>query len=1016
MDRSIRVAAAVFVLAWAVPGHALFDPGNVGLPDARPGIFDPGEPPVVPPPPPPPPPLHIPSVGVDWIQLSVRPPAGRTSQLWKQPPGGAYAPFGALAAGVETTIRDEGLRVGQRYCYRVEITGGGLPDETHTRCETTDWRVGFEALSLTKAEGAEVLRLFDWRDTHALAEGAPDAPALYYMNLLLEGGDPLAEQAFRYLGMHVQTTPLFPAELEGWNGAQAVAEACSVSPLVAARALGPVRPELIATSCAPVGRWVFAAVPGAVYNELRARMLEQIGRGEAPSVRALVFRRIPVAEAHAPGVSRHVLHYVYLGQQGFEFNAIPRCREIDGLRVCEVRQELLGWLARKAIKWVAELADSAIEGVRSAIGRVTRLVKGEVRLELELRLLNTDPAFGHDQVMRSGWSGRELKLAGVKVEVRQGLGAFYDHTDSEGRVTLTVAKNIATKVCIQVENSTAEITEYLLEATVCVKSLGELDGDRSEVVEVRHDYLNTLAAMTDAREYLHQVAGVTMPKITVLVGDQADGFAAAGRSFAPCMGRVPGVLGLGADLLGVLGSLVNPAFLLATAATEFFYSVDIVLRSENDGSRGVPVHEYAHTVMCEMMLRQGFDAFQIAWTDVIISTSSQSVDSEASYLNEAFADFLTAQVLGGANYFAPVGSSPSEDVNYCAAGALCLEENALQGSDFRGQVRRIATLLHDAFDGHGGADATPNDASHWNTGTPFAHQGGDDSDRGDETVALAGGDLEALFEHWDARGTLLREDNFLGGLADLAESRGYAEADVCALFALHDGAASCPSFVAARPWIDWSAGGGVQAEVLAAFTAAPAPALPGAEAGGAGRDLPALLLAIASGASDPAPGEDPGEPPSQPPGSEEPAADEGEGCADCSRVVVLEGVQKLALERAGRSEREATFAFRLGAGAFESLDPIGQLYAGAWNARDARGRKLRLHLPPEASGDLERLLAASAEDLGPGVEGFRLAGPARIELRLAAGGAVVGKVVVRFEAEVDGTLRRGSYVAKLRSA
>jgi hypothetical protein len=94
-------------------------------------------------------------------------------------------------------------------------------------------------------------------------------------------------------------------------------------------------------------------------------------------------------------VSRHVLNYVFLGEQGFEFNAIQRCSQLsDGTRVCQVEQEILGWIVRKIVHWVVELGDAVVEKVRSAIGRITRLVKGEVRLDLNFRLLNTDPGFG----------------------------------------------------------------------------------------------------------------------------------------------------------------------------------------------------------------------------------------------------------------------------------------------------------------------------------------------------------------------------------------------------------------------------------------------------------------------------------------------------------------------------------------------------------------------------------------------------------------------------------------------
>src|SRR4029453_13338253 len=207
-------------------------PGNVGLPTGTIGI-DPGDPP---PPPPPLPPVGIVRVELTAIELSVRPPAGRVSQLFKQAQGGAFAPFGSLTAGVETTIRDANLGVGKSYCYRIDIqAGAGQADESHTRCATTDWRVGFEALQISASESSEVLRLFHWRDTQPLAEGTPDAPALYYMNLLVQPDDveaspsvvaampdPIAGavEAYRWMGLHVQTSPLFPNGLEGWKGAQ----------------------------------------------------------------------------------------------------------------------------------------------------------------------------------------------------------------------------------------------------------------------------------------------------------------------------------------------------------------------------------------------------------------------------------------------------------------------------------------------------------------------------------------------------------------------------------------------------------------------------------------------------------------------------------------------------------------------------------------------------------------------------------------------------------------------------
>jgi hypothetical protein len=844
------------------------------------------------------------------------------------------------------------------------------------------------------------------------------------MNLLIEPGDPYAEQGFRNLGLHVQARPIFHEELEGWSDAGAMAHDCTPGPVVTERA--PVQamafaPHPLLGSCELAGRWYFAAVPGAAFNELRVRMLEQIARGETPGVRALVFRRVPVAAGLAPGVSRHVLNYTYLGQQGFEYNGVARCRVVDGLRLCQTQQEIIGWIARKVVKWAVELVDLAVEGVQRAIGRIQRLIKGEVTLEIQLRVLNTDPAFGTSEVMRSGWSGEEVKLDGVKVEVRQGLAGFFGHTNADGYVKLTVAKNADTKICIQLENDVAEITEFLIETTLCVKSIGKLAEARFEMVDVKHEYANALAAMTDAHRYLQVVAGQTMQKISVLVGGNAMAVGIFGRSFAPCAGRVPSTVGLITDAIGLLGSILTPGAIIVTASVEFLLSVDVVLLPSDDQSRGVAVHEYGHAVMCELLQKQGPEAFQIAWTQVILQSATQGAGDSASYLNEAFADFLTAQVLGGTNYFTTPGSVRSESVEYCPAGGSCLERN-YDASDtsglsrdadeaaFQAQVRRVATLLQDAFDGQSGTGA-PNDASHWQTsGTPYAHAGAHDSDQADEGVALGGRDLDDLFAYWDARGTLLDESNFLGGLADLAEARGFAEADVCAMFALHESGRACPGFVARRPWLDWldTATGGL----LEAFGLTPAPTSPvPIPLPNTASRLPSLMLAIANGAA-PA---DPGTAPAPAPA---PAPDAGgdESCPDCSRVVVFEGVQKLQVRGVGKLERDTAFAFRLGAGSFEAIDPLGQLYVGAWQPRNARGSKARLQLGPEAADRLARLLAASGDALGLEDVSVLATGPARIELRLAKDGALTGKITIPFEAQVEGGTKRGSYVAKLRSS
>ena len=132
--------------------------------------------------------------------------------------------------------------------------------------------------------------------------------------------------------------------------------------------------------------------------------------------------------------------------------------------------------------------------------------------------------------------------------------------------------------------------------------------------------------------------------------------------------------------------------------------------------------------------------------------------------------------------------------------------------------------------------------------------------------------------------------------------------------------------------------------------------------------------------------------------------------------MVFEGVQKIQVPGLGKDERETAFPFRLGEGSFEGIDPLGQLYEGAWQPRNARGSKLRLQLAPEAADKLARLLVASGEGLGLEAGSALPTGPAKIELRLAKGGELVGKITVPFEVEVDGRVKRVTYVAKLRGS
>ncbi|MGB5306907.1 MAG: hypothetical protein WBO57_11770, partial [Gammaproteobacteria bacterium] len=703
-------------------------------------------------------------------------------------------------------------QAGTSYCYRLVNSYNGQTDSDESCAAPPYERTGFTETVMTQAESAGVLETFDWRRTDEIMEtytGSHDdagLPMLYYMNILID--EEYKVESLQKLGIHMQAEPVFYQELAGWHSGQSVA----------------VKDSAVA------GRWYFALVPGSVYNGLRQASIDSLDAGESAPLPAVVFRKLPVTAAMTHWTDEHQASHRHLGEQGFEFNGTDvreaECQVIDGVEVCP---QFLGWLARKVWEYVDHGITWVVDGVRQGIGRYYRALEGEVTLSLELQLVNTDPLFGAaaDTRMTSGWSGNHLYLRDVEVHVRQGAGLFKKKTDGQGRVSIDVARDRDTQICVQAENDFAKLTEFIGRTIVCLEEIGEVNSDQTHIIPAKHDYLNMLAQFTDAADYLEVVAEYEMNKITVLVGDIADWLSPKGNAFAPCMGRLPGGLGL-----------LTEATALALLPVELLYSVDIVMPPGNTQSRGVATHEYGHTVMCDMMGRQGSYKAVSAWHDVVIASLTLDDSSEPRYIAEAFADYITSQVAGGTNYFQP--NMPGDPVNffgevvhYCQArDPACLDANFTEGhlvggilSDderlFRTQIRRVASTLHDAFDGYHvvtsdrypGLEALlqPNDGSHWiwitdmrdpnhvNTPQPV-NSTANNSDISDETVALDAADLIRVFEHWGDRSGTLTEEDFLGALAETIRERGYPESQICHLFGLHSATARCPGYAGNSPF------------------------------------------------------------------------------------------------------------------------------------------------------------------------------------------------------------------------
>lgn len=265
--------------------------------------------------------------------------------------------------------------------------------------------------------------------------------------------------------------------------------------------------------------------------------------------------------------------------------------------------------------------------------------------------------------------------------------------------------------------------------------------------------------------------------------------------------------------------------LLGLVLTDFIDAVmadvDLVIPSgPSRQSRGVTSHEYGHFVLCDMMYRTNPFKFGSAWTDIIVDTIVPQLfrtdpTGEDAYINEAFADFFAAQIAGGTNYFTPDGSV-ADHMNWCVTEkGRCIEDNfsagigpVIPGTDkpkqtspnpdrlFIKQIARIATILHDAFDG------APNTAGAWTyVGGEFVEPvkplGSLDQPGvlNEESIQLDGGGLFRTLRAWlDREDALahLSEIPFLGGLTQVMMDAGYKRHEICRMYVLHKQSDDCP--------------------------------------------------------------------------------------------------------------------------------------------------------------------------------------------------------------------------------
>jgi hypothetical protein len=674
-------------------------------------------------------------------------------------------------------------------------------DQTRERRVTIDFRsemkdgkeVGLPWLepAIPTAEAKSLVAGFDWAKTTPLREWDADgSPALYYGVVYVTSRDQTAILDQVYL--HHSTMPLFGRETAKWNGLRGK----------------------VPQSNDGKGAFVFAIIPGRIYNAIR-----QWAIAGDPLLSAIVLRDVPEEARNAEGS----LSYDRLVESKFRYRGMDPIRPSN---VGTTQQPFVILTVREALAAVAEAAAAIPRLVALALGNRDRdgLIfgigaAGSVKLHLKLEVHDTDPAFGGG-VMKRAWgvaSGQPVQLPGVRVSVWSRGGSivldlptlFEATTDASSQLTLNLAKDRPVeRLCIATENYAAQITDFLTEIEVCDfkgsvdQNIDYLKTDTFATVTLSEPYFNILAQATEGRAYLEDVAGYTPHKAEIVVGwiANAMGFFGTGAPFTPCLGfpnlsadiLVVDILGLIATTIPVVGVALAAVLAAATPlmAADMFFPDSDALRS-----RGAPTHEYGHFATCSMLYDSNPLYISTSWTNAaaerIGSGALPGPTASQAYGIEALADFFAGQVVGGTNYFKP-GTITSGLMSYCDVNGVnrddCLDHNYSDQSSFTSQVARVATTLHDAFDGaldQAFFPSKPGNGDVWTSSGGVVVWDGvaRNGDGFDDQVRLPGSAINTFVGKLSS----FKEDKLMTSLASTIRDNGYDWCQTCRIFSLHAG-------------------------------------------------------------------------------------------------------------------------------------------------------------------------------------------------------------------------------------
>jgi len=667
---------------------------------------------------------------------------------------------------------------------------------------TKDGSCGEMLELLSPAETYSMVSTFDWSTRPKVAEkDAQDRLTLYYAWIYIASEDDL--HALRALYIHRLSRPLFADELSKFD------DRCG-----ALTNPGDGR-----------GQFVPALIPGVTYNKMIDALTSPDIDADREVFEAVILRQPPVSARTPQGsVDLNQLKasgFRYLGYEADPF--APQSAIVQNGFIAKIITDVLSW--------IGQAAQDAAAWFGQAFGDLSMELTGRKTMVFHMHALNLDAEFARNEVIRSwgGWRGTPLAAEGVEVTMLQWFGPMIPaevmaRTNMTGKVTLDIAMNgiRGNGLCMELGSPAALITDFLVPTGMCdFRSWDPTTGQQGlpfnwlyhviaqpeHLVRSEHPRVNTLYQSDDVYQYSKQVIGFTPKQARIMSGAWAETFtpsASYGRQpFAPCLNygntfsdHMALAAALGAANAGAVAGSFIPALGNGVAAAvaagvtlvgaSVILNTDIVMpdSSATLATRYVATHEYGHYLLCSMM--QSYNEASIdhlIWGTIF---AGANYSHPLVNLNEAFADFITGQVVGASVYhwfeadtpYFVKGATrrPLLPGGFCtpplapSSDPWCWDTN-LRGSTPPGTANdhpsiflnmgRMATMFHDAFDGSGLplTTAFPNNADHWAftsaTGVPptgnlplvLASSGYNNTDAHLERVVLPGPSIRRFAEH-----------------------------------------------------------------------------------------------------------------------------------------------------------------------------------------------------------------------------------------------------------------------------